>query len=166
MNKLDKKKRVRINRDVPAIIVNILEEVAEEVIEDVKEAVLEVVEEVIEDVKEAVLEVAEKVEDFVEEVAEKVEDFVENIVLTHPEPLEESRSLPLPPADEEYDDENCPVSPCAVSKKRVRKVAEPKPLINEKGEFLNPRTNRYVKQGTSAYKQLVKEGVILESICV
>ena len=108
--------------------------------------------------KEAVLEV-------VEEVVEKVEDFVENIVLSHPKPLEEVSSVP-PPTDEEYDDDNCPVSPCAVSKKRVRKVAEPKPLINDKGEFLNPRTNRYVKSGTSAYKQLVKDGIILESICV
>jgi len=136
MTKPDKKKRVKVNRDVPPVVINILEEIAEEVIEDVKEAVLEVVEEV-----------------------------VENVVLTHPEPLEESRSV-CPPTDEEYDHPDCPVSPCAVSKKRVKKVVEPKPLINEKGEFLNPRTNRYVKTGTSAYKQLVKEGVILESICV
>jgi hypothetical protein len=152
MNKGDKKKRVRINRDVPAIIVNILEEVAEEVIEDV-----------VEDLKDAVIEVVEKVEDFVEEVAEKVEqaveDFVENIVLSNQEPLgDEERP---PPTDEEYDHENCPVSPCAVSKKRVRKVAEPKPLRNERGEYLNKLTNRYVKQGTSAYKQLVKDGVIV-----
>jgi len=135
MTKPDKKKRVKVNRDVPPVVINILEEIAEEVIEDVKEEVV-------------------------------VEDFVENVVLPHPEHLEESRSLPPPPADEEYDHPDCPVSPCAVSKKRVKKVVEPKPLINEKGEFLNPRTNRYVKTGTSAYKQLVKEGVILESICV
>ena len=143
MTKPDKKKRVKVNRDVPAVVINILEEIVEEVIEDVKEAVLEVV----------------------EEVVEKVEDFVEDFVLTHPEPLEESRSV-CPPTDDEYDHPECPVSPCAVSKKRVKKLAEPKPLVNEKGEYLNPRTNRYVKAGTSAYKQLVKEGVILESICV
>jgi len=142
MTKPDKKKRVKVNRDVPAVVL-ILEEVAESVIEEVKEAVLEVV----------------------EEVVEKVEDFVENIVLTHPEPLAEECSV-CPPADEEYDHPDCPVSPCAVSKKRVRKVAEPKPLVNERGEYLNKLTNRYVKQGTSAYKQLVKQGVILESICV
>ena len=143
MTKLDRKRKVKINRNVPPVVINILNEIAEEVIEDVKEEVAEVA-----------------------EVAEKIEDFVDNIVLTHPEHLEESRSLPPPPADEEYDDENCPVSPCAVSKKRVRKVVEPRPLRNEKGEFLNPRTNRYVKQGTSAYNQLVKDGVILEEMCV
>lgn len=144
MTKPDKKKKIRISRDVPEVIINILEEVAEEVIEDVKEAVLEVV----------------------EEVVEQVEDFVENIVLSHPEPLEESRSLPPPPSDEDYDHPDCPVSPCA-SKKRVKKVVEPKPPRNEKGEYLNSRTNRYVKEGTSSFKQLVKDGVIiLESICV
>lgn len=150
LTKPDRKRKVKVNRDVPAVVIDILEQVAEEVIE-----------EVIEDVKEAVIEVVEVVE-------QAVEDFVENIVLSNPEPLAEvSRSLPPPPpTDEEYDDDNCPVSPCAVSKKRVRKVAEPKPLINDKGEFLNPRTNRYVKSGTSAYKQLVKDGIILESICV
>lgn len=136
MTKPDKTKRVKINRDVPPLVL-IMEEVAESVIEEVKEAVLEVV----------------------EEVVEKVEDFVENIVLSHQEPLEEDCSV-CPPADEEYDHPDCPVSPCAVSKKRVRKVVEPKPLINEKGEFLNPRTNRYVKTGTSMYKQLVKDGII------
>ena len=102
----------------------------------------------------------------VEEVVEQVEDFVENIVLSHPEPLEESRSLPPPPSDEDYDHLDCPVSPCA-SKKRVKKVVEPKPPRNEKGEYLNSRTNRYVKEGTSSFKQLAKDGVIiLESICV
>ena len=144
LTKPDRKKRVKINRDVPPLVL-ILEEVAESLIE-----------EVVEDVKEAVIEVVEKVE-------QAVEDFVENIVLS-PEPLEESRSLP-PPTDEEYDHPDCPVSPCAVSKKRVRKVAEQKPLRNSEGLYLNPRTNRYVKEGTSAYKQLVKDGV-LESICV
>ena len=137
MTKPDRKKRVKVNRDVPAMVVNILEEVAEEVIEDVKEAVLDVV----------------------EEVEQAVEDFVENIVLSHQEPLgDEERP---PPTDEEYDHENCPVSPCASPKKRVKKVVEPKPLRNENGYFLNPRTNRYVKEGTSAFKQLVKDGVII-----
>ena len=139
MTKPDKKRKVKVNRDVPAVVINILEEV----VEDVKEAVLEVV----------------------EEVEQAVEIFVENIVLSHPEPLAEECSV-CPPADEEYDHPDCPVSPCAVSTKRVRKVVEPKPLQNDKGKYLNPRTNRYVKTGTSAYKQLVKEGVILESICV
>jgi hypothetical protein len=146
MTKPDKKKRVKVNRGVPPLVV-ILEEIAEEVIEDVKEAVLDVVLEV------------------VEEVEQVVEDFVENIVLSNQERLAEECSV-CPPADEEYDHPDCPVSPCAFSKKRVRKVVEPKPLVNEKGEYLNPRTNRYVKSGTSAYKQLVKDGVILESICV
>ena len=147
MIKEDKKKKVRINRNVPLVI---HEEVAEKVAEEVIEEVIEKVEEV---------------EQPVEEVEQPVEE-VENIVLSHPEHLEEVSSLPPPPTDEEYDHPDCPVSPCVVSCKRVKKLVEPKPLINEKGEFLNPRTNRYVKQGTSAYKQLVREGVILESICV
>ena len=138
ITKPDRKKRVKVNRNVPAMVINILEEVAEEVIEDMKDAVLEVV----------------------EEVVEKVEDFVENIVLSHPEPLEEECSV-CPPTDDEYDHADCPVSPCMVLKKRVRKVVESKPLRNENGYFLNPRTNRYVKSGTSAFKQLVKEGVIV-----
>ena len=48
-------------------------------------------------------------------------------------------------------------------KRKCKKPSAPKPLQNERGEYLNPRTNRYVKSGTSAYKQLVKEGVILEN---
>ena len=143
MTKPDKKKRVRINRDVKPVVVEVLEEVAETLIEEVKEAVIEVV----------------------EEVVEKVEEVVENIVLSNPEPLEEECSV-CPPTDEEYDHENCPVSPCAVSKKRVRKEVEPKPLRNSDGLYLNPRTNRYVKEGTSAFKQLVKEGVIFIDVCV
>ena len=46
-------------------------------------------------------------------------------------------------------------------KRKSRKPSAPKPMVNEKGEYLNPRTNRYVKTGTSAYKTLVKEGVIV-----
>ena len=45
-------------------------------------------------------------------------------------------------------------------KRKCKKPSAPRPLQNEKGEFLNPRTNRYVKSGTSAYKTLVKDGVI------
>jgi len=58
-----------------------------------------------------------------------------------------------------YDD---PISPVNSPKRKPRKPSEPKQLVNEKGEHLNPRTNRYVKVGTSAYKQLVKDGVIVE----
>ena len=136
MIKQDKKKRVRINRDVKPVVVEVLEQVLEQVVEVV-----------------------------VEEVKESVFDFVENNVLSHPEPLAEYCSV-CPPADEEYDHPDCPVSPCASPKKRCKKVAEPKPMINENGLYLNPRTNRYVKSGTSAFKQLVKDGVIFLDVCV
>ena len=149
MTKPDKKKRVRINRDVKPVVVEILEEVLEQVVETV-----------VEEVKESVFEV-------VEEVEQAVEQLIENVEMSNNEPLAEvSRSLPPPPTDEEYDHENCPVSPCASPKKRCKKVAEPKPLRNEKGEYLNPRTNRYVKEGTSAFKQLVKDGVLFMDVCV
>jgi hypothetical protein len=147
MTKQDKKKRVRINRDVKPVVLEVLEQIAESVVE-----------EVVDELKEAVIEV-------VEEVEQAVEQLIENIVLSHPETLEEIRSLPPPPTEDEYDDKNCPVSPCASPKKRCKKVVE-KPLINEKGEYLNPRTNRYVKPGTSAFKQLVKDGVIFVDLCV
>jgi hypothetical protein len=140
-----------VNRDVPPLV-----EVLEQVIENVAESVIETV---VEEVKEAVLEV-------VEEVEQAVEQLVENITLFHQEPLAECRSLPPPPTNEEYDDENCPVSPCASPKKRCKKMVEPKPLRNSDGLYLNPRTNRYVKEGTSAFKQLVKEGVIFVDLCV
>ena len=143
MTKPDRKRKVKVNRKVPAMVINILEEVAEEVIE-----------EVVEDVKDAVIEV-------IEDVVEVLEDFVENIVLSHLEPLEESRSLPPPPTDEDYVHPDCPVSPCASPTKRCKKVIEPKPLRNSEGLYLNPRTNRYVKTGTSAFKQLIKDGVII-----
>lgn len=55
-----------------------------------------------------------------------------------------------------------PISPVNSPKRKPRKPSEPKPLMNERGEYLNPRTNRYVKKGTTAYKQLVNEGVIVE----
>ena len=59
------------------------------------------------------------------------------------------------------EDSDDPISPVSSPKKRkLRKPSDPKPLINERGEYLNSRTNRYVKSGTSVYKQLVKEGVI------
>jgi len=70
--------------------------------------------------------------------------------------------------DKLMDENSCvgddPISPAnsPTPKRKPRKPSEPKPLVNEKGEYLNPRTNRYVKSGTSAYKQLVKEGVIVE----
>ena len=148
MTKPDKKKRVRINRDVKPVVVHVLEEVLEQVVETV-----------VEEVKEAVIEV-------VEEVEQAVEQLIENVEMSNNEPLAECRSLPPPPTEDEYDDENCPVSPCASPKKRCKKVAEPKPLRNEKGEYLNPRTNRYVKEGTSAFKQLVKDNVIFLDVCV
>lgn len=59
-------------------------------------------------------------------------------------------------------DEESPISPCESPKaKRCKKESAPKPLQNEAGDYLNPRTNRYVKQGTAAFKKLVKEGVIV-----
>ena len=83
-----------------------------------------------------------------------------------PEPLEElSIKLELL-----MDESSCvgdcddPISPVNSPnpKRRCKKPSAPKPMVNEKGEYLNPRTNRYVKSGTSAYKQLVKEGVLIE----
>jgi len=176
MTKPERKKRVRVNRDIPAVVIDTLEDLVPElvrdlvpdiapetIIKDIKKVIIEVEE----PVKEAVIEVVENVEEMavemVEELAEVAEQVVENICLVEPEPLAVS-SLPPPPIDEEYDCDNCPVSPCAVSKKRVRKIVEPKPARNENGDWLNPRTNRYVKVGTSAYKQLVKDGIILECV--
>jgi hypothetical protein len=175
MTKPERKKRVRVNRDIPAVVIDTLEDVAdlvrdllpdiapETIIKDIKNVIINVEE----DVKEAVIEVVENVEELavemVEEVAEEVVHFVDNVHLIEPEPLAEVSSMP-PPTDEEYNDDNCPVSPCLVSKKRTKKVVEPKPLRNNAGDYLNPRTNRYVKQGTSAYKLLVKEGVFLECV--
>jgi len=58
-------------------------------------------------------------------------------------------------------DSDDPISPASSPKKiRLKKPSQPKPLVNEKGEYLNPRTNRYVKEGTTLYKQLVKDGII------
>ena len=58
-----------------------------------------------------------------------------------------------------YDD---PISPVNSPKRRCKKPSAPKPLVNDKGEYLNPRTNRYVKAGTTAYKTLIKDGIIVE----
>jgi hypothetical protein len=41
------------------------------------------------------------------------------------------------------------------------KMLKEKPLRNEAGCYLNPKTNRYVKEGTTIFKKLVKEGVIV-----
>ena len=54
-----------------------------------------------------------------------------------------------------------PISPVN-SPKRKRKPSAPKPLVNDRNEYLNPRTNRYVKKGTTAYNQLVKDGIIVD----
>lgn len=175
MTKPDRKKKVKVNRDIPAVIVNTLEDLVpdlvpelvqdllpdiapETIIRDIKKVIIEVEE----NVKEAVIEVVENVEEMavemVEELAEVAEQVVENICLVEPEPLAEFSSLPPPPNDDEYDCDNCPVSP---PKKRTKKIVEPKPARNENGDWLNPRTNRYVKSGTSAFKNLVKDGVIV-----
>jgi len=75
--------------------------------------------------------------------------------------LEESQSSSCPPL-EESDDSDSPVSPCVSPKaRRVKKEAAPKAAVNEAGDYLNPKTNRYVKQGTAAFKRLVREGVIV-----
>ena len=58
-------------------------------------------------------------------------------------------------------DEESPVNLCISPKvKRCKKEVPPKPLQNEAGDYLNPKTNRYVKHGTSAFKKLVKEGLL------
>ena len=41
------------------------------------------------------------------------------------------------------------------------KTLKEKPLRNEAGCYLNPKTNRYVKENTAIFKKLVKEGVIV-----
>ena len=41
------------------------------------------------------------------------------------------------------------------------KVVKEKPLRNEAGCYLNPLTNRYVKENTANFKKLVKEGHIV-----
>jgi len=41
------------------------------------------------------------------------------------------------------------------------KMLKEKPLRNEAGCYLNPKTNRYVKEGTANFKKLVKDKVIV-----
>jgi hypothetical protein len=93
-----------------------------------------------------------------------VPDVAPDVVV--PQPLELSIDI-SEQLDKLMDESSCvgdcedPTSPVNSPKRKLRKPSEPKPLVNERGEYLNPRTNRYVKSGTSAYKQLVKDGVIV-----
>ena len=41
------------------------------------------------------------------------------------------------------------------------KMLKEKPLRNEAGCYLNPKTNRYVKEGTANFKKLEKDKVIV-----
>jgi len=41
------------------------------------------------------------------------------------------------------------------------KMLKEKPLRNDAGCYLNPKTNRYVKEGTANFKKLVKDKVIV-----
>jgi len=87
-------------------------------------------------------------------------------IAPEPEPEEVSQPLELsiePELDKLMDESSC-LGNCedpTTQVRKTRKPSAPKPLINEKNEYLNPRTNRYVKCGTSAFKQLVKDGVIV-----
>lgn len=85
-----------------------------------------------------------------------------NIELKGPAFEEDVRIMSAPVFDLSSSDEESPVSPCESPKmKRVKKEVAPKALINEVGDYLNPKTNRYVKAGTAAFKKLVKEGLII-----
>jgi len=93
-------------------------------------------------------------------VPESLEELCQPIV-------EDDSIMSAPVFDLSSSDEECPVSPCLSPKvKRVKKEVAPKALINEAGDYLNPKTNRYVKVGTAAFKKLVKGGllVLAESI--
>jgi len=142
MTKVDKKRKVRVNRD--AVVVE-YEVVAPEVIAP-------------------------------EVIAPEI--VAPEVVALEPEP-EEVSEQPLeelsiePDLTKLMDESSCvgdydPTSPANSPKRKSRKPSAPKPLVNEKNEYLNPRTNRYVKCGTTAFKQLVKDGVIVieESITV
>jgi hypothetical protein len=93
-----------------------------------------------------------------EEAAESLADSIESCLAEEQD--QEIMSAPVfevPPSS----DEESPVSPCISPKvKRCKKEVAPKPLQNEAGDYLNPKTNRYVKHGTSAFKKLVKEGLL------
>ena len=107
-------------------------------------------------------------------VPEVVPDLVvPEVAEVAPEPEEVSQEPPLAELsikldklmdESSYSGNDDPISPVSSPKRKSRKPSEPKPLINERGEYLNPRTNRYVKAGTSAYKQLVKDGVVIEVV--
>lgn len=146
MTKPDKKKRVRINRTNPPEVVH---ETSEEVVHEVvPEVIPEVVPEVVQEEEEKPVDVV----------------FEEHLGVLSEEPVSNQRML-IEPEDEE----NCPISPCVSPKKSRVKLFKQKPLRNEKGEYLNPITNRYLKEGTTAFNKLVKLGVITleeETICV
>ena len=105
-----------------------------------------------------------RVVDVVPELVPEPEVVAPDVVVLQPLELSVNISDQL---DKLMDESSCvgdcedPTSPVNSPKRKLRKPSEPKPMINEKGEYLNPRTNRYVKSGTSAYKQLVKDGIIV-----
>jgi hypothetical protein len=102
-----------------------------------------------------------------EVVPEVIPDVAPEVVV--PEPLEELSVDISEQLNKLMDESSCvgndedPISPINSPKRNPRKPSAPKPLINSEGLYLNPRTNRYVKVGTSAYNKLVKDGVILEN---
>lgn len=156
MTKPDKKKKVKVNRDVVIVIPEVAPEVPEtpEVVPE--EPLVEVLKEMGITDKNEQVEKVEKARVFINlhgiDEAERLVDLMD----------EEERLVKLMDESSCAGDGYDPTSPVSSPKRvRLKKPSAPKPLVNEKGEYLNPRTNRYVKSGTSAYKQLVKEGIIV-----
>jgi len=144
-------KKIRASRKVPEVIPEVIPEVVPEVIPEVIPEV--VPEEIPEPLAEFFAEMGITNKDetlanarlFIDthgiDVAEKLVNLMDELSSTG--------------------DSDDPISPASSPKKiRLKKPSQPKPLVNEKGEYLNPRTNRYVKEGTTLYKQLVKDGII------
>lgn len=146
-----------------------------QVVEVAEEAVVPSVEEAVEVLPESLAESGESCPPISaeEQIREQVNDYIKqqlggdmncslkfNIELKGPAFENEIMSAPV--FDLSSSDEESPVSPCESPKiKRVKKEVAPKALINEAGDHLNPKTNRYVKAGTAAFKKLVKEGLII-----
>jgi len=85
------------------------------------------------------------------------------------QPLVEELSINIE-LDKLMDESSClgncedPTSPVNSPIRKTKKPSAPKPLRNQAGDYLNPRTNRYVKVGTSAFKQLLKDKTIVEEM--
>lgn len=153
MTKPDRKKKVKVNRDVVVVVHEVevvpVPEVAPEVVPEVAPEVV---------AEEPLVEVLKEMG--ITDKDKQVEQLEKARVFIDIHGIDEAERLVMDESSCLGDDD--PISPVNSPKRiRLKKPSVPKPLRNEKGEYLNPRTNRYVKKGTAAYTQLVKDGVIV-----